>query len=121
MTPRTRSAPRLRIRRSSGRQRVAYRGNWRRRWFSKAAEAAGYPELQPRDLRHTCASLLAAVNTPRIEIENQMGHRADTSERIYQHLIEELRGTQLTVDELIAKARADVFSGVREMLGAKAG
>jgi integrase len=58
----------------------------------KAAAAAGYPELQPRDLRHTCASMLAAVNTPRVEIEAQMGHRADTSERIYQHLIDELRG-----------------------------
>lgn len=86
--------------------RKSDRGNWRRRWFSKAIEAAGVPDLQPRDLRHTAASLLAAVNTPRIEIEAQMGHRADTSERVYQHLIEELRGTGATsVDELIAQAR----------------
>jgi integrase len=84
------------------------RGNWRRRWFSKAAEAIGQPGLTPRDLRHTCASLLAAVNTPRIELEAQLGHRADTSERIYQHLIEELRGTKLGIDELIGRARAKV-------------
>lgn len=83
------------------------RGNWRRRWFTDAAKAAGFPKLQPRDLRHTCASLLAAVNTPRIEIEAQMGHRGDTSESVYQHLIEELRGRRLTIDELIAEARRD--------------
>lgn len=95
------------------------RGNWRRRWFAKAAEAIGQPTLKPRDLRHTCTSLLAAVNTPRIEIEAQMGHRADTSERIYQHLIEELRGTKLGLEQLIAQARAEVFSGadVRSAFG----
>jgi hypothetical protein len=48
------------------------------------------------------------VNTPRIELEAQLGHRADTSERIYQHLIEELRGTKLGIDEPIATARAKV-------------
>jgi integrase len=96
------------------------RGNWRRRWFTKAAKAAGYPELQPRDLRHTCASLLAAVNTPRIEIEAQMGHRADTSERVYQHLIEELRGKRLTIDELIAEARSE-RSDVRQAFDGRAG
>jgi integrase len=87
------------------------RGNWRRRWFSKAANAIGQPGLSPRDLRHTCASLLAAVNTTRIEIEAQMGHRADTSERIYQHLIEELRGTRLGVNELIRDARKRASEG----------
>jgi integrase len=99
------------------------RNNWRRRWLSKAAKVIGEPDLTPRDLRHTCTSLLAAVNTPRIEIENQMGHRADTSERIYQHLIEELRGTKLGLDELITKARAEVFSGadVRPAFGGGAG
>jgi integrase len=56
----------------------------------------------PRDFRHTCASLLAATNTRRIEIENQLGHGADTSERIYQHLIDELRGAKPGVDALIA-------------------
>ncbi len=85
------------------------RGNWRRRWFSKAAAAIGQSDLQPRDLRHTCASLLAAVNTPRVEIEAQLGHRADTSERIYQHLIEELRGTKLGIDDLIREARTKVL------------
>lgn len=97
--------------------------NWRRRWFTKAAEAIDRKGLKPRDLRHTCTSLLAAVNTPRIEIEAQMGHRADTSERIYQHLIEELRGTELGLDELIAKARKEVFDeeDVRSAFGGKAG
>ncbi|MDP9276675.1 MAG: tyrosine-type recombinase/integrase [Actinomycetota bacterium] len=99
------------------------RGNWRRRWFSKAAKAIGHQTLKPRDLRHTCTSLLAAVNTPRIEIEAQMGHRADTSERIYQHLIEELRGTKLGLDELIGEARRKVFGreDVRRKFGLWAG
>jgi integrase len=93
------------------------RGNWRRRWFSKAAASIGHPDLTPRDLRHTCASVLAAVNTPRVEIEAQLGHRADTSERIYQHLIEELRGTELGFDELIREARTRVFGTEGEVLG----
>lgn len=89
------------------------RGNWRRRYFSKAAKAIGYPELQPRHLRHTCASLLAATNTPRIEIQEQMGHRVDTSERVYQHLVPELRGSRLGLDELIAAARGEVHGARR--------
>jgi integrase len=93
------------------------RGNWRRRWFSRAAAAIGHPDLNPRDLRHTCASLLAAVNTPRVEIEAQLGHRADTSERIYQHLIEELRGTKLGLDELIRDARGKVVGANKRALG----
>ncbi len=99
------------------------RGNWRRRWLSKAAAAIGEPTLTPRDLRHTCASLLAAVNTPRVEIEAQLGHRADTSERIYQHLIEELRGTRLNFDQLVRQARADVLGepDVRRTFGNRAG
>jgi integrase len=93
------------------------RGNWRRRWLRKAAEGSA-PGITPRDLRHTCASLLAATNTPRVEIENQLGHRADTSERIYQHLIDELRGTKLGVDALIAQARAEVFQEDADVRGA---
>jgi hypothetical protein len=63
------------------------------------------------------------VPAPRNEIEAQMGHRSDTSERIYQHLIEELRGTKLGLDELIANARAEVFSGedVRSEFGDRVG
>ena len=97
------------------------RGNWRRRWLRRAAEGVA-PGLTPRDLRHTCASLLAATNTPRIEIENQLGHRADTSERIFQHLIDELRGTELSVDALIAQARVEVFrEGRRREFGGQHG
>jgi hypothetical protein len=61
------------------------------------------------------------VNTPRIETEAQLGHRADTSERIYQHLIEELRGTSLGFDELVRGARAEVFgeADVRRKFGAR--
>jgi hypothetical protein len=96
------------------------RGNWRRRWFSKAAAGAGYPQLQPRDLRRTCASLLAAVSTPPVEIEAQMSHRPTCRGGSTSTRIEELRGTRLSIDELIARARAEAFGDAesREAAGA---
>lgn len=85
------------------------RGNWRKRWFSKAAAAVGLEGMTPGHLRHTSVSLRVATGGTDPEIEQQHGHRIDTSRRIYQHPIEVLRGRRATLDQLIAEARSEVF------------
>ncbi|MGB6057603.1 MAG: site-specific integrase [Microthrixaceae bacterium] len=82
--------------------------NWRNRAFSKAAEATGLGNLNPYDLRHTCASLLAAAGWNHLEIAAQLGHSPETSVKVYQHLIQVELGERRSIDEWITEARAEV-------------
>lgn len=81
--------------------------NWRVRLFGKAAEAAGLGNLNPYDLRHTCASLLAAAGWNHLEIAAQLGHSPETSVKVYQHLIQVELGERRSIDEWITEARAE--------------
>lgn len=81
--------------------------NWRRS-FQRAARQAGLGSLSPYDLRHTCASLLAAAGWNHLEIARQLGHSAETSVRVYQHLLEIGDGERRSIDVWITEAREQV-------------
>lgn len=82
--------------------------NWRARAFSRTTAEAGLGRMKPYDLRHTCASLLAAAGWNHLEIAAQLGHTPATSIRIYQHLIPVGFGQRQPIDEWITEARAAV-------------
>lgn len=84
--------------------------NWRRS-FQRAAREAGLNALSPYDLRHTCASLLAAAGWNHLEIAKQLGHSPETSVRVYQHLLEIGHGERRSIDAWITEARQEIWSG----------
>lgn len=53
--------------------------------FDAAREAAGMPHVRPHDLRHTCASMLAAKGVPLDVIAEILGDHLLTARR-YRHL-----------------------------------
>jgi integrase len=64
-------------------------GNFRRRVFDPAAERAGLAGLHLHDLRHACASTLAASGASAFEIAARLGHaNAALTQRVYMHLLE---------------------------------
>lgn len=81
--------------------------NWRRRYFSKAAKAAGLsPDFRPYDLRHSAASVFIYAGWTPADIAHQLGHSIEISARVYMHVMEEMRGRPTRpLDELIAEAR----------------
>lgn len=79
--------------------------NWRRRHFKATAADAGLGNLKPYDLRHTCGSLLAAAGWNHLEVAAQLGHSAETSVRVYQHLIRTGFGERKPIDDWITEAR----------------
>lgn len=82
------------------------RNNWRRRWFGPAAEAAGLGSFPPKNLRHSCASLMIAAGRPPTEVAEALGHSLAVSVRVYQRLMREMEGQPVrSVDEMIAEAR----------------
>jgi integrase len=70
-------------------------GNWRRREFAAAREAAGIGELRPYDLRHTFASLLLAEGRAIHYVAEQLGHGAEQVLRTYGHVIADYRNLQI--------------------------
>ncbi len=48
--------------------------NVRRRWFDRAAAAAGIPGLTPHELRHTAASLAIASGANVKAVQSMLGH-----------------------------------------------
>jgi len=70
-------------------------GNWRRREFSGAREAAAIGELRPYDLRHTFASLLLAEGRAIHYVADQLGHGAEQVLRTYGHVIADYRDLQV--------------------------
>lgn len=82
------------------------RNNWRRRFFAPAAEAAGLETFPPKNLRHSCASLMIAAGRPSTEVAEALGHSLVVSQRVYQRLLREMKDQPVrTVDEMIAEAR----------------
>lgn len=80
--------------------------NWRKRKFGAAVRASGVDLNRPYDLRHTCASLLAAAGKNHLEIAHQLGNKPATAVRFYQHLIELEGGGRISLDEQIERARS---------------
>lgn len=83
-------------------------GNFSRRGFSDAREAAGLSDdFTPYHLRHTCASLMIAAGRPPTETAKRLGHSLQTSVTTYQHLIEAMEGQEIVpFDDLIRRARS---------------
>jgi integrase len=64
-------------------------GNFRRRVFDPAAERAGLAGLHLHDLRHTCASTLAAQGASATELAARLGHsNAGLTQRVYMHVLQ---------------------------------
>lgn len=62
-------------------------GNWRRRVWDPAVRSAGLDGLKPHDLRHTCASLLAATGVTPKAVPQQLGHASiQITLDLYTHL-----------------------------------
>jgi integrase len=84
---------------------VTDRNNWRRRFYAKAAQSAGFSG-PPKDLRHACASLMIAAGRPPTEVAAYLRHTLETSIGNYQHLIEQFKGQPIRpVEQHIAEAR----------------
>lgn len=79
--------------------------NWRNRTVKPAADITGLGALNPYDLRHTAASLLAAAGWNHLEVAAQLGHSPETSVRVYQHLIRVGHGERKPIDDWITEAR----------------
>jgi integrase len=82
--------------------------NWRKRKFRAAVKATGVDVRRPYDLRHTCASLLAASGKNQLEIAQQLGNKPETVVKHYLHLIELEGGRRIPIDEQIRTARAEM-------------
>jgi integrase len=76
---------------------IHFDGAWR-----DALEAAGLTGFRFHDLRHTCASYLAAQGASLLEIADVLGHRSMSMVKRYSHLAS---GHKTTVIEKMAKER----------------
>jgi integrase len=79
--------------------------NWRRRHFIPAAKAASLAAPTPYDLRHGFASLLAAEGRSIYEIARQLGHKPSMTLDTYGHVLEELAGHRIDVEQEIRATR----------------
>jgi integrase len=65
------------------------RQNFLRRDFYPLLERAKLPRIHFHDLRHTCAILLASMDTPVVVVSALLGHKDPTiTLRTYQHAFE---------------------------------
>jgi integrase len=79
-------------------------GHFRRRVFAPAIERAGLHGLRIHDLRHACASVLAAQGASATEIAARLGHSSSsTTARVYLHLLS-------ARDERLAELQDRAFS-----------
>jgi integrase len=79
-------------------------GNFRRRVFDPAVERSGLRGLHIHDLRHACASVLAAQGASATEIAARLGHSSSsTTARVYLHLLS-------ARDERLAELQDRAFS-----------
>lgn len=77
-------------------------GNWRRRVFDPAVQAAGLTDLHPHELRHTAASLAIAAGANVKAVQAMLGHaRASITLDRYGHLypadVEQITGVLNTM------------------------
>ena len=73
-----------------------------------SAIVAGTATLKPYELRHAFASLLAHEGRSVVYISKQLGHGADVSLDVYQHVIDELEDRPaLAAEVAIREARKE--------------
>ncbi len=70
--------------------------------WHQALETAGLKNFKFHDLRHTCASYLAAQGSSLLEIADALGHRTLAMVQRYSHLTQSHKVTAL---EKVAKAK----------------
>lgn len=83
-------------------------GNWRSRPFARAAEAAGLPpDVRPRDLRGSLASLLVHEGRNIKQVAEIMGHSPEVCLRDYAQIFEEFDpyAERIDADTMIRRAR----------------
>lgn len=92
---------------TSPRGKVLRNGNFRKRTWLPAVEAAGLPsDLRIHDLRHTCASLMIAQGIPPMVVSEHLGHSSvAVTLNVYSHLFDDAK-------EAAADLMEDVFSNV---------
>ncbi len=95
-------------------------GNFRRRAWAKAVEAAGLPAIHFHDLRHTGNALTAEAGASLRELMERMGHRSTRAAIIYLHSTSERqRALADTLGALVAtkleSERADSKASGREV------
>jgi len=62
--------------------------NFRKRQWYKAVAAAGLKPIHPHDLRHVCASQLAAQGAHAVEVAARLGHSNPTiTQKVYTHIL----------------------------------
>ena len=72
------------------------------RWFTRFIERSGLPPITLHGLRHTHASMLAHMNTDKMQISERLGHsELSTTLNIYTHLFE--NADRQIADELQTK------------------
>lgn len=72
------------------------------RWFTRFIERNGLPHITLHGLRHTHASMLAHMNTDKMQISERLGHsELSTTLNIYTHLFE--NADRQIADDLEAK------------------
>ena len=82
--------------------------NWRKRVFKPAAEAAGFPQAVPYDLRHSFASLLIREGLTVVEVAAQLGNAPEVTLSTYAHVFREFTpGEPISAEGAILAARAE--------------
>ncbi|MBA3509266.1 MAG: tyrosine-type recombinase/integrase [Thermoleophilaceae bacterium] len=93
-------------------------GNFRRRLWHPAREAAGVESLPPYDLRHAFASLHIRAGTSVPELAEMLGHSPQMTLSTYTHVIRELKGRPIaSVEEQILAARSPQVAHAAEAEG----
>ena len=88
---------------------VLRNGNFRRRFFDPAVQAAGLSGITPHDLRHTAASLAIAAGANVKAVQRMLGHAsAAMTLDVYAGLFgDDLASVADRLDEAAVRARAD--------------
>lgn len=70
--------------------------------LARICDAAGLPRLTPHELRHSCASILAAQGATLLEIQKLLRHRRQAlTADLYHHLVEDVQRAHVAaMDEL---------------------
>jgi integrase len=95
------------------------RGNFRRRVWLPALEAAGLPSIHFHDLRHTGNNLTANAGASLRELMAHMGHSSTPAALIYQHSTDQRQ--REIADALDQLARQELKRNKRKASGPDAG
>ena len=76
-----------------------------------ALEAAGISGFRFHDLRHTCASMLAAQGASLLEIADVLGHRTLNMVKRYSHLVVDHKAK--VIEEMVAAIQGKKLNGTK--------